>query len=92
MDFLPHPPLNPELKYLRKDPTVMSLIEMRMNEVAPLQWQKYTLQLSNTSGIKEKTAREIDVALKSMGFSGNATVLSEVKNEAGRYLEYDIEF
>ena len=50
------------------------------------------LKLSNTSGLKEKDAVKIDAILKGLKCSGNTTVESEVKNEARRFLEYDIRF
>lgn len=37
-------------------------------------------------------AVKIDAVLKGLKYVGNTTVASEVKNEARRYLEYDIEF
>lgn len=87
-----HEPVVPQLKYLQRDPSIQTLISMRMNEKTPLLHQKYVLKLSNSSGIKESDAIKIDAVLKGMKCSGNATVTSEAKNEARRYLEYDIEF
>lgn len=37
-------------------------------------------------------AVKIDAVLKGLKYVGKTTVASEVKNEARRYLEYDIEF
>ena len=65
---------------------------MRMDEKAPLTHQKFTLNLSNSSGIKEKDAIKIDAVLKAMKIAGNATVTSEVKNEERRFFEYEIDF
>lgn len=92
MSFPGHPPVKPRLKYLQKDPSIQTLISMRMDESAPLMREKYMLRLSQSSGLKEADALRIDAALKSLKCSGNATVTSEVQNEARRYLEYDIEF
>ena len=67
-------------------------VSMRMNEVSSLTRQKYTLKLSNSSGIKEKDAVKIDLVLKAMKYCGNTTVTSEARNEARRFFEYEIDF
>lgn len=90
--FPGHEPVMPTLKYLRRDPGIESLIKLRMDKTSPMSSQKYRIELSKSSGIKEKDAVIIDAALKAMKISGNATVTSEVKNDARRSLEYEIEF
>lgn len=92
MTFPGHVPVNPMVKYLKHDPSVKTLISMRMDETAPLLHQKFMLKLSNSSGIKESEAIKIDAVLKGMKCAGNATVVSEVQNESRRYLEYEIDF
>ena len=92
MTFLGHVPVNPMVKYLKHDPSVKTLISMRMDETASLLHQKFMLKLSNSSGIKESEAIKIDAVLKGMKCAGNATVVSEVQNESRRYLEYEIDF
>lgn len=92
MRFPGHPPVMPQLKYLQRDPSIQTLVSMRMDETAPLIQEKYMLKLSQSSGMKETDAVKIDAVLKGLKYAGNATVASEAKNEARRYLEYDIEF
>lgn len=92
MEFPGHVPVKPQLKYMQRDPSIQTLVSMRMDESAPLLNQKYMLKMSNSSGLKESDATKIDGVLKSMKISGNATVSSEAKNEARRYLEYEIKF
>ncbi len=92
MDCAGHEPIKPKLKYLLRDPSIQTLVSMRMDEMAPLTHQKFMLKLSNSSGIKENDAVKIDAILKGMKFVGNTTVKSEAKNEARRYLEYEIDF
>ena len=92
MSFPGHAPIKPQLKYLQRDPSIQNLVAMRMDDKSPLMHQKLILKLSNSSGIKESDAAQIDATLKSLKFSGNTTVASEAKNESRRYLEYDIEF
>jgi hypothetical protein len=93
MDCPGHAPTKcPELFYLSGEQGIHTLIKLRMNEVSPISHQKYTLNLSTSSGIKEKDAVEIDAALKSMKFSGDVTVASEAKKEARRFFEYEIDF
>lgn len=92
MEFPGHAPIRPQLNYMQKDPSVQTLVSMRMDEQAPLLHQKFMLKLSNSSGMKESDAVKIDAVLKKMKCAGNTTVASEAKNESRRYLEYDIEF
>lgn len=50
------------------------------------------IKFSNSSGLKENDAIKIDAILRGMRFAGNTTVQSESKNEARRYLEYELVF
>ena len=92
MEFPGHAPVKPQLKYLQRDPSIQTLVSMRMDEKSPLIHEKYMLKLSNSSGMKETDAGNIDAVLKGLKCSGNTTVTSEARNESRRYLEYDIEF
>lgn len=92
MDCPGHKPVKPELKYLQRDPSVRTLINMRMDETSPLFHHVFTLKLSNSSGIKESDAVKIDAVLKSMKCTGNTTVTSEAKSESRKYLDYEIDF
>jgi len=92
MDCPGHAPNEPKLYYLQREPSIQNLIALRMDKDSPLTHQKYTLKLSNSSGIKEKDALKIDAALKSMKIAGNTTVTSEVRNESRRFFEYEIDF
>ena len=87
-----HGPVEPQLRYMKYDPTISNLVEMRMNAQGALSHQTLTLKLSNSSGLKESEAAKIDAILKGLKCTGNLTVLSETKNEARRYLEYEIDF
>lgn len=87
-----HAPIMPVLKYLQREPSIQSLIELRMDKTSPISHQKFTLKLSNSSGIKENDAIKIDAALKAMKVSGNTTVANEVRNESRRFFEYEIDF
>ena len=92
MTFPGHTPKKPMLKYLQRDPSIQTLVTMRMDESSPLEHQKFMLKMSNSSGIKESDAVKIDAVLDGLKCSGNATLASEVKNESRRYLEYEINF
>lgn len=92
MDCPGHAPSEPKLYYLQREPSIQTLISLRMDKDSPITHQKYTLKLSNSSGIKEKDAVKIDAALKAMKISGNTTVTSEVRNESRRFFEYEIDF
>lgn len=91
-DFPGKDPIKPKIKYLLRDPNIQNLITMRLNEDSSLTHQKLMIKLSNTSGLKETDAAKIDAVLKGMKFGGNTTVQNEAKNEARRYLEYEIDF
>lgn len=91
MVFLGHAPVEPKLKYLQRDQNVHALINMRMSD-NPSNHYKKTLKMSISCGMKEADAVKIDTALNGLKVSGNVTLASEVKNEARRYLEYEIDF
>lgn len=91
-DFPGKDPIKPKIKYLLRDPNIQNLITMRLNEDSALTHQKLMIKLSNTSGLTEADAVKIDAVLKGMKFGGNTTVQNEAKNEARRYLEYEIDF
>ena len=87
-----HDPVEPTIKYMKYDPNIQKLIEMRMDEKSPLKHQSLTIKLSNSSGLKESEAVKVDTILKGLKCAGNLTVQSEAKNESRRYLEYEIDF
>lgn len=87
-----HAPVQPQLKYLQRDPSIQNLIAMRLDENGTLYHQKFMIQLSSSCGMKESDAVKIDAVLKGLKFAGNTTVASEARNESRRYFEYEIEF
>ena len=91
-DYPGHEPIRPQLKYMQRDPSIKTLVAMRMDTNSPLSHQKFMLKMSNSSGIKESDAIKIDAVLKGLKVSGNASVANEAKNESRRYLEYEIDF
>ena len=92
MRFPGHAPIRPELHYLKKEINIINLIEMRMDPLSPLQHQRFNIEMSKSSGIKEKDAVKIDAMLKMMKVTANATVVSAVKKEERSILQYEIEF
>lgn len=82
----------PLFHYLSKDSSILNLIAMRMDEHSPIMHHKFSLKLSNSSGIKENDALKIDAVLKGFKCTGNVSVVSEARNESRRYLEYEIDF
>ena len=92
LDCPGHEPVKPQLKYMQRDPSIQTLVAMRMDKHAPLSHQKFMLKLSNSSGIKESDAIKIDAVLKCMKLAGNTSDASEARNESRRYLEYEIDF
>lgn len=92
MQCLGHAPIEPKLLYLRGEPSIQSLIALRMDENSQIFHQEFSLKLSNSSGIKEKDAVKIDAALKAMKISGNTTVVFEAQSESRRFFEYEVDF
>lgn len=92
MQCLGHAPIEPKLHYLRGEPSIQSLIALRMDKNSQMFHQEFSLKLSNSSGIKEKDAVKIDAALKAMRISGNTTVVSEAQSESRRFFEYEVDF
>ena len=92
MQFPGHEPIKPQLKYLQREPSIQNLIALRMDKSSPLLHRHYTLEMSTSSGMKESDAIKIDAVLKGLKCTGNTTVASEARNEARRYLEYEIDF
>lgn len=90
--FSGHAPIQPQLKYLQRDPTVQNLIAMRMDKNGEFLGDKLMIKMSKSSGMKETDAIKIDTVLKGLKCSGSTTVESQAKNEAKRYFEYEIEF
>ena len=91
MDCIGHEPKIPTLVYFKNDKSIETLVKLRMDK-NQVTHQKYTLNLSQSSGIKENDALKIDAALSAMKVSGNATVTSEAQSEARRIFEYEIDF
>jgi len=90
--FPGHAPEYPKLCYLKHDPCIINLIELRMDPSSPMGHQAITIQLSNSSGIKEKDAVKIDAAMKVMKISSTVSMVTEAKKEANQYFEYEIDF
>jgi len=91
MEFEGHAPVEPTLVYLKKETCIQMLISLRMGSNS-MKHQKYTLKLSNSSGIKVKDAVKIDGALNALKCAGSVTVASEAQKEAERFFEYEIDF
>lgn len=92
MQCLGHAPIEPKLYYLQREPSIQSMIALRMDKHSPMLHQKFTLKLSNSSGIKEKDAVKIDAALKAMKISESTTIISEAQSESRRFFEYEVDF
>lgn len=91
MDFPGHKPTEPKLVYFKKDPQIQNLIAMRMSDNA-ITHQIYTLELSNSSGIKVKDALKIDAVLSAMKLDGSAAITKQAQSEARSIFEYEIDF
>lgn len=92
MRFPGHAPIKPELRYLKKEINIINLIEMRMDPLSPLQHQRISIEMINSSGMKVKDAGKIDAMIKALKITGHATIVAKAQSEARRILEYEIEF
>ena len=92
MSFPGHEPVMPHVRYLKYDPNILNLIEMRMDTKGPVKHQTLNIKLSSSSGLKETDAVKVDMILKSLKMAGNTTVSSEAQNEAKSILKYEIDF
>ena len=77
---------------VKKEINILNLIEMRMDPLSPLQQQRISIEMINSSGIKVKDAAKIDAMMNAMKISGKTSIVSEAQTEARRILEYEIEF
>lgn len=64
MSFPGHEPVMPRVRYLKHDPIIQNLIEMRMDPKGPVGHYTYNIKLSNSSGLKKTEAVKIDMILK----------------------------
>ena len=87
-----HAPQMPHLVYLQREPSIQNLIALRMDKESPITHQRYTLKLSNSSGIKQSDAIKVDAVLKGLKCSANTSFAAEAKKEANRFFEYEIDF
>ena len=92
MSFPGHEPVMPHVRYLKYDPNILNLIEMRMDTKGPINHQILNIKLSSSSGLKETDAVKVDMILKSLKMAGNTTVSREAQNEAKSILKYEIDF
>lgn len=66
MSFPGHEPVMPRVRYLKHDPIIQNLIEMRMDPKGPVGHYTYNIKLSNSSGLKKTEAVKIDMILKKL--------------------------
>ena len=87
-------PVKPIVVYFRNESDILALIDMRMNPENGnvILSKSYSLQYSNTSGIKTSDAESIDIALSSIGCGLSRSVASEALTESNTLLEYNIVF
>lgn len=89
--FLGQEPVEPELKYLAKDPIIQSLVKMRLGK-NKMKSQTFILQLSDTAGIRTEDALKIGAALKGIKSSAGVQFVNDIETQANSYFEYTVEF
>lgn len=90
--FPGHAPVRPQLHYLRHEPDILNLIEMRMDPSSPLMGQTYSLCLANSSGIQREDAAAVDGVFNGIKGTASASVSRVLNRQENSTLEYTIEF
>jgi len=85
-------PTEPELCYFKGNAEINSLIAMRLSEKNRLEKEVYLFDCGRGKELQQKDAAGIDAVLEKKGFTGNASIVSEVQEEQRKVLEYSIEF
>ncbi len=86
-------PIEPKLCYFKYESDISRLIQMRLDQSTnQIQAKTYKFQCSQTLGIKESVAAQIDGVLHQLKCVGNASVSEETRKEGRTTLEYYIEF
>lgn len=91
MECVGHDPIQPTLYYFQKDPSIQTLVALRMDK-NPMKHQKYMLCFSNSSGIKVKDAIKVDAALSAMKCKTQCSISQAAQNETNKFFEYEIDF
>ena len=92
LTFLGQDPVRPNLAYLKNEPDLNELIEMRMGEGNKVTHKNISVKFIDTCGIKKTDAAKIDTVLKGLKLDAGLSFESEVNNESMRYFEYEIDF
>lgn len=90
--FTGQQPERPELHYLKNDPGIENLIEMRMNPESKVEQEHIVEKSSISAGMSKSDVATIDAALKGIDTKGQVSFKSQYENESRRSLEYEIEF
>lgn len=91
MEFIGHDPIEPTLVYFQKDDSIRNLIRLRMSDNS-IKHQRYTLNFSQSTGIRVNDAVKIDAALSAFKYSTKASIESQARSESRRSFEYEIDF
>lgn len=86
-----HDPSRPELKYLKSEESINTLINKRLND-SEFKEQHYIINYNNVSGITLSNASKIDCILKTLKLNTNISIKSKVEYETMKFFEYHIKF
>lgn len=89
--FNGHAPTEPKLRYLKNEPDIKTLIDLRMSSNS-INNRKVIIKLSKTLGMRQNDAVNIDGALKFMHITGNTTIANEYSDESRKFFQYEIDF
>ena len=79
-------------RYLQKDDQILKLVKMRMNKNNDIMSYKYSLSSSLSSGMKEKDAEKIDMAIMAMKGSEKFSMVKATRHDEHCFFEFEIEF
>lgn len=86
-------PVKAPIVYFKNESDIEKLVQMRMGDAKnQIKSKTYRFQCSQSSGMTEKDAAQLDAVLKQMKYVGTASISSEAQRESRTELEYSIEF
>lgn len=92
MYFSGHKQHLPVFEYLKNDPSMNSLIKLRMATEGTFNKQNYEIQLIESSGINRQVSMEIDEFVSKFKCHLNISMTKQFQKESKCSLIYEIEF
>ena len=85
-------PTTPVLQYLQNDPSIISLIDRRLDSEQDVEKETNAIPCKILDGMSVDDAVKLDGIIKTLKLNGNASVASAAEAFERAVLEYTIEF